>query len=74
VDIKTPIRRTLLDFCARAASGHPAADTAITLMKSRRRIAFPEAKDYANSPDYIRDLPLAKWGSEGWLHSSNFEP
>jgi hypothetical protein len=43
VDIKTLTRRTLLDFCPRAASGHAAADTAITLMKSRRRIAFPKA-------------------------------
>jgi hypothetical protein len=41
MDIKTLTRRTLLDFCARAARGHGAADTAITLMKSRRRIAFP---------------------------------
>jgi hypothetical protein len=31
----------------RAASGHAAADTAITLMKSRRRIAFPTASDHA---------------------------
>jgi hypothetical protein len=29
--------------CARAASGHVAADPAITLMKSRRRIAFTKA-------------------------------
>ena len=32
-----------LGCCARRASGQPAADTVITLMKSRRRIAFPEA-------------------------------
>src|SRR5262249_30474489 len=31
------------DFCACAVSGHAAADPAITLMKSRRRIAFPKA-------------------------------
>jgi hypothetical protein len=43
-------------------------------MRSRRRIACPEAQDYANSPDYIRDLPLAKWGSEAWLHGSELEP
>jgi hypothetical protein len=40
------------------------AETVIPLMKSRRRIACPEAQDYANKPDYIRDLPQAKWGSE----------
>ena len=31
--------------CARAASGQVTADPVTTLMKSRRRIAFPEAKD-----------------------------
>jgi hypothetical protein len=31
----------------RAASGHEAADPAITLMKSRRRIAVPKGLDYA---------------------------
>ena len=30
--------------CARAASGHTTADPAITLMKSRRRIAAPKAQ------------------------------
>jgi hypothetical protein len=34
--------------CACAASGHAAADPAITLMKSRRRIAFPKAKNRFN--------------------------
>ena len=29
--------------CARAASGHATADPATTLMKSRRRVAFPKA-------------------------------
>ena len=69
--MNTPTRRVGSACCARAASGHEVADPAITLMKSRRRIACPEAQDYANNPDYIRDLPMAKWGSEGWLHSSN---
>ena len=55
---------------ALAASRH---DPAIPLMRSRRRIACPEAQDYANSPDYIRDLPQAKWGSEAWLHGSKLE-
>jgi hypothetical protein len=35
-------------------------------MKSRRRIAFLKAWDYANRiGDYSRDLRLAKWGSGG---------
>jgi hypothetical protein len=32
-----------VDDCARAASGQPMAGAAITLMKSRRRIALPHA-------------------------------
>ena len=35
--------RAIAGCCPRAASGHEAADPAITLMKSRRRIALPEA-------------------------------
>ena len=42
--INRPIRATLVpSCCARAVSGHTAADPAITVMKSRRRIAFPKA-------------------------------
>src|SRR6516164_7888716 len=40
-----PIERDHLS--GRAASGHPAAEPTITLMKSRRRIALPKA-DYAD--------------------------
>ena len=58
--------------CARAATDH-VAETVIPLMKSRRRIACPEAQDHANDPDYIRDLPQEKWGSEAWLHGSKLE-
>jgi len=44
-------------------------------MKSRRRIACPEAQDHANCiDDYSRDLQLAKWGSEVSLRGSNPEP
>src|SRR6516165_10602104 len=67
------MRRIRSDCCACVASGQTAADPAIPLMRSRRRIACPEAQDYANSPDYIRDLPQAKWGSEAWLHGSKLE-
>jgi len=45
---KNPMVGSLPACCARAASGHEVADTAITLMKSRRRIALPEAQDYAD--------------------------
>jgi hypothetical protein len=34
--------------CARAASGQ-AAEAVVALMKSRRRIAFPQAQDHAKS-------------------------
>jgi hypothetical protein len=34
--------------CARKVSGHAVADPTIALTKSRRRIAFPKAQDYAN--------------------------
>jgi hypothetical protein len=55
-------------------SGQPAAAPAIASMKSRRRIACPEAQDHANSVgDYSRDLRPAEWGSEGGLHGSNLE-
>jgi hypothetical protein len=33
--------------CARKMSGHAVADPTIALTKSRRRIACPEAQDYA---------------------------
>src|SRR5262249_50784164 len=46
--INTPIRRIRSACCARAASGQVAAEPTITLMKSRRRIAFPKAWDHAN--------------------------
>jgi hypothetical protein len=58
------IRCVFAVCCARATTGH-VVETVIPLMKSRRRIACPEAQDYANNSDYIRDLPQAKWGPEG---------
>jgi hypothetical protein len=61
--------------CARVVSGHTATDPAITLMKSRRRIAFLKAWDHANRIiNYSRDLGLAKWGSGVSLRGSNHEP
>src|SRR5262249_50761950 len=44
VGINMPIRRSRSGCCARAASGHTAAEPAIPLMKSRRRIAAPKAQ------------------------------
>jgi hypothetical protein len=43
VEPRNPIRKSLSLFCARAASGQAMADPALTLMKSRRRIAFTKA-------------------------------
>ena len=40
---RAAIRRIGSVCCARAASGQVAADPSITLMKSRRRIAFPQS-------------------------------
>ena len=57
--------------CARAANGQAAADPATPLMRSRRRIACPEAQDQANCiDDYSRDLRRAKWGSRIKLQRS----
>src|SRR6516225_9556918 len=68
---KTPITRVL--GCARAASGH-VVETAIALMKSRRRICLPQGLALRPRwPDYISLLRSAKWGSEVRLHGSNFE-
>jgi hypothetical protein len=54
-----------LACCARAMSGQAAAEPTIPLMKLRRRIAFPKAKDRAGSLDYSRDLRPAEWDSGG---------
>jgi hypothetical protein len=42
--INTPMRRTPLGSCARAASGHVAAAPPINKMNSRRLIVAPEAQ------------------------------
>src|SRR5690242_1480603 len=46
--MSTPIRRICAGCCARAASGHATVEPPIPLMKSRRRIACPEAQDRAS--------------------------
>src|SRR5262249_44105409 len=71
---RMPMRRRS-DCCVRAASGQAATAPTIALMKSRRRIACPEAQDHANSvSDYSRDLRPAEWGSGVSLRSSNPKP
>jgi hypothetical protein len=58
--------------CARAASGQNEAEPATTLMKSRRRIAFPEAQDYA---DYgFITAGISDRGLRVQLHGNNPEP
>jgi len=49
-----------MTFQARAPSGQASADPAITLMKSRRRIAFTKA----GTTPYSRVLRPAKWASD----------
>ena len=61
--------------CACEATGQAAPEPTITLMKSRRRIAFLKAWDHANRMnDYSGDLRHAEWASGVSLHSSNPEP
>jgi hypothetical protein len=63
IPMMTPILAVGLDFCARAARGH-AANPTIPVMKSRRRIAFAKAQDYAKfgctSGEYSRKLRSAE--------------
>jgi len=59
--------------CARAASGQVAAEAAIDLTKSRRRIASPKAQDYADDEgNHIRVSMPAEWGSAAIVRSSKF--
>jgi len=68
-----PMRRIRSACCARAANGQAAAEPAM-LMKSRRRIAFPQGPNCATRfCNYSRDLRPAKWGSGAILHGSNPE-
>jgi hypothetical protein len=61
--------------CARAASGHAVADPAITLMKSRRRIAFSKAQDCADYRSRLHQgFVASEIGFNGRMHGSNPEP
>ena len=68
-----PTRRIRSDSCARAASGHEAADPATTLMKSRRRIAFTKAGTTPNRTRLQQGFATDGMGSEVKLHSNNLE-
>jgi hypothetical protein len=50
------------------------AEQATTLMKSRRRIACPEAQDYTNNDRLHQGFATGEMGFRGRLHSSNLEP
>src|SRR5262249_26018193 len=50
--------------CARTASGQAAADPAITLMKSRRRIAFTKAGTTPNRTRLQQGFPTGGMGSD----------
>jgi hypothetical protein len=43
-------------------------------MKSRRRIAYSKAQDYADDDHYSKDLRMAKWGSTVNLRRKNPQP
>jgi hypothetical protein len=55
--------------CARAASGHAAAEPTITVMKSRRRIAFSKAHDRADyclqGPELQQGFATGEMGVQG---------
>jgi len=61
---RTPIVNCV-GCCARAASGQAATEPTVTLMKSRRRIAFLKASDHANriSDRDVRFVPKADIGT-----------
>ena len=67
-----------LSCCARAASGRAAADPAIPVMNSRRRIAFPRLGTTPNlafnSGNQNRNSRPAIWGAMVCLRSSNPAP
>src|SRR6516165_12111770 len=70
-------RRTGLGLlcCARKVNGHAVADPTIALTKSRRRIAFTKARDYAEWDAITAGICDTRNGVQGRkLHSSNFEP
>jgi hypothetical protein len=61
----------MVGCCARAASDRMATNPAVTLMKSRRRIAFTKAGLRQIARDYSRDLRSAEWGPIIILRGNN---
>ena len=64
----------IVGCCAPAASGQAAADPAITLMKSRRRIAFPKAGTTPIGTRLQQGFAPGEMGFRVKLHGSNSEP
>src|SRR6516164_9398634 len=60
--------------CARAASGHAMAEPVTTLMKSRRRIAFPKAGTTPIRTGLQQGFAINEMGFRVSLHASNLEP
>src|SRR5262249_27373680 len=60
-----PMSGRFAGCCARATSGHAAADSAITLMKSRRRITAPKAQEHADSGGLQEGFTTDKMGFRG---------
>jgi hypothetical protein len=67
------MRRMRPDCCARAESGHPAAELAIALMKSRRRIAFTKAGTTPNRTRLQQGFATEEMGSGVKLQGNNLE-
>ena len=67
------MRRMRSPCCARAVSGHAAADPTITLMKSRRRIAFTKAGTTPNRTRLQQGFTTGGMGSDhhfAWQQSA----
>jgi hypothetical protein len=61
--------------CARAVSGQAADEPTVTLMKSRRRIGFPKAWDYADWGAITAGICNRRNGVQGVsAHGSNPQP
>ena len=70
--LKNPI--TGIEVCCQHAANGAAAELAIPLMKSRRRIAAPRLRTASTLAAITTvDLRRAKWGSGLMLHGSNLE-
>jgi hypothetical protein len=64
----------IVGCCAPAASGQAAADPTITLMKSRRRIAFPKAETAPIRTRLQQGFVIDEMGFPVKLHDNNLGP